>query len=185
MVPSSSPHRVLPFFSLWASGCNLRLNTYLRRGHELSICAWYSTCISHSASGGLKHWSILIFSTSFFYKRSREKQKEKCTLQHEAPSQGLTKQPVVTQQERLQTFSRLAGPGQSHTKTYRSLLAYLVSKGVMVCILTHSPRHCCRQSGQQHLGPRMQRASVSFQCRWRKLHGMQNDAVTDEDGLVV
>lgn len=143
-----------------------------------------SACISHSAGSGVKHWSIPIFSTSFFCKRSRKKQK-KYTLQHEAPSQKLTKHPVVMQQEGLQTSSKPARPGQSHTKTYWSLLAYLMSKGVMVCILTHRPRHCHRQRGQQHLHPRMQRASVSFQYRWRKLHGMQNGAVTNEVGLVV
>lgn len=101
-MPSSPPHGVSSF--LWASGCNFGLiNTHLLRGSDLSSCALYSACISHSAGSGVKQRSISILSNSFFCKRGRQKQKAKQTLQHKALSQGLTKEPVVTQQEGLQT----------------------------------------------------------------------------------
>ena len=55
--------------------------------------------------------------------------------------------------------------GLTRAKTDRSWVASLPRKVVMVCILTHSPRHCSQQNGQQHLGLRTLRARINFHFR--------------------
>ena len=55
--------------------------------------------------------------------------------------------------------------GLTRAKTDWSWVACLPCKVVTVCILTHSPRHCSRQNGQQHLGLRTLRARINFHFR--------------------
>lgn len=182
-MPSSSPHSVSPFPSCqlltvtWdlAPHFYRGVSPYLLRGSYLSSCALYSACISCSVGSGVKQWSISFFSTFYFSKGAGKKAKGEAYLAAGGTVTGLTKEPVVTQQEGLQTPSRRAGPRLTCTKAYRSCLSYLMDKRVMVCILTHSLRHCHRQSGQQHLGPRTKtkRGSVTFHFRWRMICGMK------------